>query len=193
MFCSITASLRSRRLEVVGTRKNARERLACLPRARPFSLSTSKCLLRRPHYCKTNLNSDIARFRPPTSQTCLATNHKSKVVAGCEQFVQKVKRESSSIYFLQQNLYINVSECFAFYRPKANLFCIKWRKAPHVWRDSCVRPFSSCPKSLIQSEAKCDLKMIFCLINLFSQERICTSPRFEKLETTWLVAGLVSK
>ena len=84
------------------------------------------------HYRKINLNSDIARFRPPTSQTCLATNHKSKVVAGCEQFLQKVKRESSSIYFLQQNLYINVSECFAFYRPKANLFCIKRRKAPHV-------------------------------------------------------------
>ena len=52
-------SLRSRRLEVVGTRKNGRARrrhargvnslLACLPRARPFSLSltTSKRLLRR--------------------------------------------------------------------------------------------------------------------------------------------------
>ena len=57
-------SLRSRRLELVGTRKNARDRkrhasgegaitpqspLACLPRARPFSLSptTSKRLLRR--------------------------------------------------------------------------------------------------------------------------------------------------
>ena len=34
-------SLRSRRLEVVGTRKNgrARRRHACLPRARPYSLS----------------------------------------------------------------------------------------------------------------------------------------------------------
>ena len=56
-------SLRSRRLEVVGTRKNGRAEvvgtrkngrarrrpLACLPRARPFSLSptTSKRLLRR--------------------------------------------------------------------------------------------------------------------------------------------------
>ena len=44
-------SLRSRRLEVVGPRKNgrARRRHACLPRARPFSLSpaTSKRLLRR--------------------------------------------------------------------------------------------------------------------------------------------------
>ena len=48
-------SLRSRRLEVVGTRKNRRPRSrnarghACLPRARPFSLSltTSKRLLRR--------------------------------------------------------------------------------------------------------------------------------------------------
>ena len=44
-------SLRSRRLEVVGTRKNgrAKRRHACLPHARPFSLSptTSKCLLRR--------------------------------------------------------------------------------------------------------------------------------------------------
>ena len=49
-------SLRSRRLEVVGTRKNGRARRryargeeACLPRARPFSLSpaTSKRLLRR--------------------------------------------------------------------------------------------------------------------------------------------------
>ena len=51
-------SLRSRRLEVVGTRKNGRARrrhatpLACLPRARPFSLSlaTSKRLLRRLAY-----------------------------------------------------------------------------------------------------------------------------------------------
>ena len=44
-------SLRNRRLEVVRTRKNARERRrhAYLPRARPFSLSptTSKHLLRR--------------------------------------------------------------------------------------------------------------------------------------------------
>ena len=45
-------SLRSRRLEVVDTRKNCRARrtpLACLPRARPFSLppTTSKRLLRR--------------------------------------------------------------------------------------------------------------------------------------------------
>ena len=44
-------SLRSRRLEVVGTRKNrrARRRHTCLPCARPFSLSptTSKRLLRR--------------------------------------------------------------------------------------------------------------------------------------------------
>ena len=43
-------SLRSRRLEVVGTRKNgrARRRHACLPRERPFSLSpaTSKRLPR---------------------------------------------------------------------------------------------------------------------------------------------------
>ena len=46
-FCS----LRSRRLEVVGTRKigRARRRHACLPRAPPFSLSptASKRLLRR--------------------------------------------------------------------------------------------------------------------------------------------------
>ena len=48
-------SLRSRRLEVVGTKKKgAREGdmpLTCLPRARPFSLSptTSKRLLRRQH------------------------------------------------------------------------------------------------------------------------------------------------
>ena len=45
-----SVSLRSRRLEVVGTRKKgrARRRRACLPRARPFCLSptTSKCLLR---------------------------------------------------------------------------------------------------------------------------------------------------
>ena len=49
-------SLRSRRLEVVGKRKHTRERRrqargegACLPRARPFSVSptTSKRLLRR--------------------------------------------------------------------------------------------------------------------------------------------------
>ena len=52
------------------------------------------------HYCKTNLNSDIARFRPPTSQTCLATNHKSKVLADCEQFLQKVKREREKLDLL---------------------------------------------------------------------------------------------
>ena len=50
-FFIYSGSLRSRRLEVVGTRKNgrARRRHACLPRARPFSLSpaTSKRLLRR--------------------------------------------------------------------------------------------------------------------------------------------------
>ena len=48
---NVKVSLRSRCLEVVGTRKNgrARKRHACLPRARPFSLSptTSKRLLRR--------------------------------------------------------------------------------------------------------------------------------------------------
>ena len=52
------------------------------------------------HYRKINLNSDIARFRPPTSQTCLATNHKSKVLAGCEQFLQKVKREREQLDLL---------------------------------------------------------------------------------------------
>ena len=55
VFCS----LRSRRLEVVGTRINGRTRrrhaFACLPRARPFSLSptTSKRLLRRLRFLKT--------------------------------------------------------------------------------------------------------------------------------------------
>ena len=52
------------------------------------------------HYRKINLNSDIARFRPLTSQTCLATNHKSKVLAGCEQFLQKVKREREQLNLL---------------------------------------------------------------------------------------------
>ena len=54
LFRVAFTSLRSRRLEVVGTRKNGRARRhprghACLPRARPFSLSptTSKRLLRR--------------------------------------------------------------------------------------------------------------------------------------------------
>ena len=54
-----TVSLRSRRLQVVGTRKNGRARrrhargeeapspLACLPRARPFSLSPATSKLRR--------------------------------------------------------------------------------------------------------------------------------------------------
>ena len=48
--CSFS-SLRSRRLEVVGPRKNgrARRRHACLPRAHPFSVSPTTCkhLLRR--------------------------------------------------------------------------------------------------------------------------------------------------
>ena len=47
--CQPVNTLRSSRLEVVGTRKNrpARRRHACLPRARPFSISptTSKRLL----------------------------------------------------------------------------------------------------------------------------------------------------
>ena len=57
-------SLRRRRLEVVGTRKNGRSRrrqpLACLPRARPFSLSpsTSKRLLRRLSRSKIEGNAD---------------------------------------------------------------------------------------------------------------------------------------
>ena len=50
--CCVLFSLRGRRLEIVGTRKNARERetrVTCLPRARLFSLSptTSKRLLHR--------------------------------------------------------------------------------------------------------------------------------------------------
>ena len=60
---AILFSLRSRRLEVVGTRKNgrARRRHASLPRARPFSLSpaTSQRLLRRLHFV-------IHFFPPPT-------------------------------------------------------------------------------------------------------------------------------
>ena len=54
---SYDVSLRSRRLEVMGTRKNGRARrrhpLACLPRAHPFSLSPaiSKGLLRRLLWC----------------------------------------------------------------------------------------------------------------------------------------------
>ena len=68
----VFSSLRSRRLEVVGTRKNGRARrrhargeeapspLACLPRARPFSLSpaTSKRLLRRLRFfLRRNMNT----------------------------------------------------------------------------------------------------------------------------------------
>ena len=55
-------------------------------------------------------------------QTCLSTK---QLVAGCEKLLQKV--ESSSTF-------CNKSWTCAFYRSKANLFCIKWRNS-RVKRD----------------------------------------------------------
>ena len=75
-------SLRSRRLEVVGTRKNGRARrrqarpLACLPCARPFSLSpiTSKRLLRR-LWENARMNGEATRDRAksPSESPSLAS------------------------------------------------------------------------------------------------------------------------
>ena len=62
----------------------------------------------------------------------------NRVVTDCEKLLQTV--ESSSIFFLQQNL----KRC-ALYRPKANLFCSRLRKY-RVWRD--FRVISSNQKSV---------------------------------------------
>ena len=60
----------------------------------------------------------MSRALPPT-QTCLATNN--WIVAGWERFLQKEERSSTFCNKM-------------FYRPKANLFCSKWRKSGE-WRD----------------------------------------------------------
>ena len=62
-----------------------------------------------------NLKSVVARFTIHV-QTYLATNH---VVSGWKTLLQKV--ESSSTFCNK------ICTCCASYRPKANLFCNKWR------------------------------------------------------------------
>ena len=81
------ASLRSRRLEVVGTRKNgrARRRHACLPRARQFSLSltTSKRLLRR-LAARMHLYQSFSRF--------FSTRHEQEKSQGASESTELRRR-----------------------------------------------------------------------------------------------------
>ena len=70
-----------------------------------------------------NLFYNIAAKRIK-SQTCLATN---QVLAGCTNVLQKV--QSSSTFCNK-----TCTSC-AFYRPKEDLSCRKWRNT-RVWRDS---------------------------------------------------------
>ena len=63
---------------------------------------------------------------PSHIQTCFATNHD---VAGCERLFKKV--ESSSTFCNK------IITCYAFYRPKANSVCSKWRNL-RVWLHSRV-------------------------------------------------------
>jgi len=74
-------------------------------------------------YCCITSWKVMWRVSPPTDQTCLATN---QVVARCEKLLQKV--ESSSTFWNK------ICTCCAFYRPKANLFCNKWRNPPCIAR-----------------------------------------------------------
>ena len=81
------ASLRSRRLEVVGTRKNGRaiRRHACLPRARQFSLSltTSKRLLRR-LAARMHLYQSFSRF--------FSTRHEQEKSQGASESTELRRR-----------------------------------------------------------------------------------------------------
>ena len=71
------------------------------------------------------LNSDfLSRVLPPTNQTCHATNQLS---AGCEKLLHRVGRSS--------NICNKTCPSCTFYRPKANLFCSKWRKFC-LWHNS---------------------------------------------------------
>ena len=63
-------------------------------------------------------------------QTCLSTK---QLVAGCEKLLQKVESSSISCNKIWKGC--------AFYRPKANLFCIKWRNS-RVYRDPLVLLFT---------------------------------------------------
>ena len=72
------------------------------------------------------LKSDVARFSA-TNQNCLTTN---QFVASCQKLLKKV--ESCS------NCCNKICTCCSFYRPKANLFCNKWRHSS-VWLDSIPR------------------------------------------------------
>ena len=67
------------------------------------------------------LNSDVARFT--TNESNLSCSKTGCIV------MQKVESSYTSCN--------RICSCCTFYRPKANLFCNKWRKS-HVWRDSRV-------------------------------------------------------
>ena len=97
-------SLRSRRLEVVGTRKNGRAKrrhargegapspLACLPRARPFSLSptTSKRLLRRLAQLWGAIS--VALLRRTTSKPGKFTNFKVLFSVVSTDFLSRLEK-----------------------------------------------------------------------------------------------------
>ena len=70
---------------------------------------------------QNEMNND---FVPPTNKTCHTTN---QLVAGCEKLLQRIGRSS--------NICNKTCPCCAFYQPKANLFCSKWRKF-FLWRNS---------------------------------------------------------
>ena len=74
---------------------------------------------------QNELKSKVAHFTTYV-QTCLAAN---EVAAGCENVLQKLE---STFTF-----YNKIFTFCAFYQPKANLFCRKWRKSG-VKRDSRV-------------------------------------------------------
>jgi len=72
------------------------------------------------------LNSGVARFTTHES-TCLAAG---QVIAGCEKLVQKVVSNQVLLF-----AFYKVLTWCAFYWPKANLFCCKWRDSLRVWRN----------------------------------------------------------
>ena len=66
---------------------------------------------------QNELKSNVEHFTTYV-QTCLAAN---EVAAGCENLLQKLE---STFTFCNK-----ICTCCAFYQPKANLSCRKWRKS----------------------------------------------------------------
>ena len=91
----------------------------------PLSKGAVKRATRFATLLQNELNGGVARFTTHV-QTCLVTNEEN---AGWEKLLQKV--ESSSTFCNR------ICKFCAFYRPKANMFCSKWRNS-RVWHDSRV-------------------------------------------------------